>query len=115
MIESSLRDASPTATSWCRVIAPTPSTAAISSAIVVENGCQMDPMTRKSVVNSSSMTSVIDLLKDPASTPTVETNARQCIKVDLPEPEGPITAVNSPAYRSRLTPSRARTSDAPEP
>ena len=41
--------------------------------------------------------------------------ARQCISVDLPEPEGPMIAVNFPASRSTVTPARACTSDSPEP
>ena len=45
----------------------------------------------------------------------VSSAAQQCISVDLPEPLGPITAVNSPAYRSRLTSSSARTRASPEP
>ena len=35
------------------------------------------------------------------------------MKVDLPEPEGPITATNSPLSMSTLTPSSARTSPPP--
>ena len=45
----------------------------------------------------------------------VSSAAQQCISVDLPEPDGPITAVNSPAAMSRVTPSRARTSAIPVP
>ena len=41
--------------------------------------------------------------------------AQQCISVDLPDPDGPITAVNSPAAMSSDTPSRARTSASPDP
>ena len=41
--------------------------------------------------------------------------ARQCISVDLPEPEGPMIAVNFPASRSTVTPARAWTSDWPDP
>ena len=33
----------------------------------------------------------------------------QCIRVDLPDPDGPITAVNSPAAKSIETPSSAAT------
>ena len=33
----------------------------------------------------------------------------QCIRVDLPEPDGPMTAVNSPAAKSIDTPSSAAT------
>src|SRR3954463_10923220 len=32
-----------------------------------------------------------------------------CISVDLPEPDGPVTATNSPASTSRLAPRSART------
>src|SRR5438309_6756613 len=36
-----------------------------------------------------------------------------CMNVDLPEPEGPVTARNSPRWTSRLTPRSARTSTSP--
>ena len=35
------------------------------------------------------------------------------MKVDLPEPDGPMMATNSPGSTSMLMPSRARTSDSP--
>ena len=35
------------------------------------------------------------------------------MKVDLPDPEGPITATISPAVIVRLTPARARTTESP--
>jgi hypothetical protein len=35
--------------------------------------------------------------------------ARQCMSVDLPEPDGPMMAVNSPRLRSTLTPRSATT------
>ena len=41
--------------------------------------------------------------------------ARMCINVDLPEPEGPITAVSPPASSSSETPRRASTAVSPEP
>jgi hypothetical protein len=41
--------------------------------------------------------------------------ARQCISVDLPEPDGPMIAVNSPRRNSTDKPSRARTPVSPEP
>jgi hypothetical protein len=41
--------------------------------------------------------------------------ARQCMRVDLPEPEGPMMAVNRPAGTARLTLSRARTAVSPRP
>src|ERR1019366_9842570 len=37
--------------------------------------------------------------------------AMQCINVDLPDPEGPITAVNWPRANSTLIPFRARPSE----
>ena len=39
----------------------------------------------------------------------------QCISVDLPDPDGPITAVNRPRSNSTLTPSSARTATSPVP
>src|SRR5262249_49379999 len=41
--------------------------------------------------------------------------AAQCMRVDLPEPDGPMMAVNRPAAKSTLTPSRARTAVSPRP
>ena len=39
---------------------------------------------------------------------SVSSPARQCISVDLPEPDGPMIAVKRPAGKSTVTPSRAR-------
>src|ERR1700735_3597889 len=39
----------------------------------------------------------------------------QCMSVDLPEPEGPITAVNRPRSNVTLTSARARTAACPAP
>ncbi len=47
--------------------------------------------------------------------PVLAQPAGQCSKVDFPEPEGPITAVNDPAGISILTPSSAVTAAWPEP
>src|SRR5690606_3824131 len=41
--------------------------------------------------------------------------ARLCIRVDLPEPAGPMIAVDVPRGRLMLTPSRARTAVGPDP
>jgi hypothetical protein len=41
--------------------------------------------------------------------------ARQCISVDFPDPDGPITAVKRPAGISRSTFSRAVTAWSPRP
>ena len=45
----------------------------------------------------------------------VSSAAQQCISVDLPDPLGPMIAVNSPSTRSRLTSSSARTIASPVP
>ncbi len=39
----------------------------------------------------------------------------QCMRVDLPDPEGPITAVNSAVTKSTVTPSRAAMVAEPAP
>ena len=41
--------------------------------------------------------------------------AMQCISVDLPEPLGPMIAVNLPRSKLASTPSSARTSLSPDP
>ena len=41
--------------------------------------------------------------------------ARQCSSVDLPEPDGPMIAVNLPVSNDMVTPSRARTWASPMP
>ena len=40
---------------------------------------------------------------------SVSRPARQCISVDLPEPDGPMIAVNSPLANSTVTSSSATT------
>ena len=39
----------------------------------------------------------------------------QCMRVDLPEPEGPMTAVNSPRPNSTVMPASAWTAESPLP
>ena len=39
----------------------------------------------------------------------------QCMSVDLPEPDGPMIAVNCPRAKSHVTASRATTRVSPEP
>ena len=46
---------------------------------------------------------------------SVSRPASVCMSVDLPEPDGPMIAVNRPLAKSTLTPSRARTSASPWP
>jgi len=45
----------------------------------------------------------------------VSSPARMCISVDLPEPEGPMTATSSPAWTSIETPRSASTAVEPSP
>ena len=47
----------------------------------------------------------------PPSTPS--SPASTCMSVDLPDPDGPMIAVNQPRSNSTETPSRARTSTSP--
>ena len=46
---------------------------------------------------------------------TASSPAMQCISVDLPDPDGPITAINEPAGMSKLTASSAVTAAGPCP
>ena len=41
--------------------------------------------------------------------------ARQCINVDLPDPDGPMIAVKRPGSNETVTPSSARTAASPMP
>ena len=45
----------------------------------------------------------------------VSSAAMQCMSVDLPEPDGPMIAVNSPRAKSMSTPARACTAASPPP
>ncbi len=45
----------------------------------------------------------------------VSSPAMQCMRVDLPEPDGPMTAVKRPLSNSTLMPSRACTTASPLP
>ena len=65
---------------------------------------------RRNFVSSASVPPVIS----SPSTTTMPLSGRSspaahCSSVDLPEPEGPITAVNVPRGRASVTPSRAVT------
>ena len=53
--------------------------------------------------------------EDVAAASACRARRRLCISVDLPEPDGPMIAVNWPATNSTVTPSRAWTSDSPRP
>ena len=71
---------------------------------------------RRSVVSALSLSPASPVPSTTASPEVgVSRAARQCISVDLPEPDGPMMAVNSPFMRSTLTPSRALTSASSDP
>ena len=70
-------------------------------------------LSRRSIVRSRSdmaLTSSPSMKTCPDV--TVSSPAMQCIRVDLPDPDGPMMAVNSPVSNDTSTPSRARTSAA---
>jgi hypothetical protein len=71
---------------------------------------------RRSFVRSLSPSAVISV---PAilTVPAVGLSrpARMCMRVDLPEPDGPITAVSFPDWMSTDTPWRAWTAVSPDP
>ena len=78
---------------------------------------KMKPMwSRRSFVSAVSSSAV-------TSTPATDTSpdvglsrpARMCMSVDLPEPDGPITAVSRPWAMSTETPRRASTAVSPSP
>ena len=78
---------------------------------------KMNPMLwRRSSVSFLSLSSAI-------SVPSIDTvpvvgrssPARMCMSVDLPDPDGPMTAANWPAGTSSETPFRASTAASPSP
>ena len=78
---------------------------------------KMNPMcSRRSFVRSVSPSVVISV---PAisTLPSVglSSPARMCMRVDLPEPEGPITVVSWPLLTSSEIPRRASTAVSPSP
>ena len=78
---------------------------------------KMKPMwSRRSFVSAASSR---PLTSTPATVTSPEVGwsspARMCISVDLPEPDGPITAVRRPAAMSSETPRRASTAVSPSP
>src|SRR3954468_19524922 len=71
---------------------------------------------RRSIVSLRSSSVVISspaIVTDPLV--GLSSPARMCMSVDLPEPEGPITATSSPAATSSETPRSASTAVAPSP
>ncbi len=78
---------------------------------------KMKPMwsRRRSVSSASSM----PVMSTPATVTCPEVGwsrpARMCMSVDLPEPDGPMTAVRRPSAMSTDTPRRASTVASPSP
>jgi hypothetical protein len=76
----------------------------------------------KPMCSRRSLVSALSLIVVMSSAPmwTVPALARsrpasRCISVDLPEPDGPMMAVNWPGGTSMLTPRSASTAASPEP
>ena len=78
---------------------------------------KMKPMwSRRSFVSSVS-SSVVTSTPATVTSPEVGLSrpARMCMSVDLPEPDGPMTAVSRPLAMSTETPRRASTAVSPSP
>ncbi len=78
---------------------------------------KMKPMwVRRSLVSSVSFSSVM-FVPSIQTVPVVgrSSPARMCIRVDLPEPDGPMTAVSLPFATSSETLQRAATAVSPSP
>ena len=81
------------------------------------NDWKMKPTrSRRSRVRSASLR-LVKLVSPMETVPEVASSspAQTCIRVDLPEPLGPMMAVNRPLAKVTETPSRARTSASPAP
>jgi hypothetical protein len=73
-------------------------------------------LSRRSLVrrlSSSELRSTVPTNAEPDV--AVSSPAMQCISVDLPEPDGPMIAVNRARSNPQVTESRATTSVSPEP
>ena len=89
---------------------------ALSTGSRLKNWKMKPSLSRRSWVRSPSSSS-------PSSTPSITTlppvgrssPARQCMRVDFPEPEGPMIAVKAPFGKLWVTPSRASTAASPSP
>ena len=73
-------------------------------------------LSRRTWVSSLSL-SVVRSVSPMKTWPEVSVSrpATQCMRVDLPDPDGPMIAVKAPSPKSMVTSSRARTSVSPEP
>ena len=70
-------------------------------------------LSRVSCLSDRPDSSVSPIRTEPAV--AVSRPARQCIRVDLPDPDGPMIAVNRARANAAVTPSSARTAVSPEP
>ena len=81
------------------------------------NAWKMNPMrSRRSWVKRAS-SRVVSSTPSTRTVPDVgrSSPASTCMSVDLPEPDGPMMAVNSPEGKATSTPSSARTAVSPSP
>ena len=73
-------------------------------------------LSRRSAVSCFSLRDVRSTSPMKTEPPVgVSSPATQCSRVDLPEPDGPMIAVNSPRANSIVTPRSASTAASPSP
>jgi hypothetical protein len=89
---------------------------AVSTGSRLKNWKTKPSLSRRSSVSAPSSSPVIST---PSSVTVPEVGvsspARMCIRVDLPDPDGPMIAVKRSRWKAVLTPARATTSVSPEP
>ena len=78
---------------------------------------KMKPMWSRRSFVSSRVVEARDVDAGDVTSPDVglSSPARMCISVDLPEPDGPMTAVRRPSSMSTETPRSASTAASPSP
>src|SRR5664279_756994 len=81
------------------------------------NAWKTNPMRSRRILVSSLSPSLVRSASPMYTSPDVASSsaARQCMSVDLPDPDGPMMAVNWPGRNSTVTPSRAATWVSPDP
>lgn len=91
-----------------------------SSAVSV--GSRLNAWKMKPILSRRNCVSCLSFSVDSSVSPMrtepllkLSSPATQCISVDLPEPEGPMIAVNSPCGKSTVTWFRATTCVSPSP
>ena len=78
---------------------------------------KMNPTSSRRTLVRALSSSVVRSVPAMYTLPDVSSSspATQCMRVDFPDPDGPMMAVKRPVSKSTVTSSRARTSVAPAP